>query len=133
MRTITLFCLAVVTLSSGCAALTNPVADGVPVRRVPQEVLGRPKSELQQVPLTLLQRREIEAYRLDKGDVLAIIAGDIFGPETTQPPVKLADQYGQDAAVGYPVPVRDDGTISLPDPRLKPIDVKNKTLAEAEI
>jgi hypothetical protein len=28
-------------LSGDCASLSNPVADGVPVRRLPEEVLGR--------------------------------------------------------------------------------------------
>jgi protein involved in polysaccharide export with SLBB domain len=119
-------------LSAGCAALTNPVADGVPVRRVPAEILGRPKTELQQIPLTLLRRTEPDQYRLDKGDILSVIAGDLFGPENQQPPVKVPDQFGDVAAVGYPVPVRDDGTISLPSPKLKPILVRGKTVAEVE-
>src|SRR5438105_12102673 len=88
-------------LSAGCAALPNPVADGVPVRRVPAELLGRPKSELQQIPLTLLRRRELPEYRLDKGDVLAVIAGDLFGPEAQPPPVNLGGQFGNEASVGY--------------------------------
>jgi protein involved in polysaccharide export with SLBB domain len=119
-------------LASGCAALTNPVADGVPVRRVPAEILGRSKSELQPIPLTLLRRKEITEYRLDKGDILAVVAGDLFGPENQPPPVKPGDQFGGDPAVGYPVPVREDGTISLPHPKLKPIDVRGKTLPEVE-
>ena len=118
--------------SGGCAALTNPVAEGVPVRRVPVEVLGRPKSELQPVPLTLLRRKKPDEYKLDKGDVIAVIAGDLFGPENIQPPLKLADSYGTEAAVGFPVPVRDDGTISLPSAKLKPIDVRGKTVTQVE-
>jgi Polysaccharide biosynthesis/export protein len=120
-------------LSGGCAAVSNPVADGVPVRRVPAEVLGRPKAELQPVSLTLLRRPEQAEYRLDKGDTLAVIAGDVFGPDNIQPPVKLADQFGNEAAVGYPVPVREDGMISLPGVKLKPISVKGMTVAEAEV
>jgi protein involved in polysaccharide export with SLBB domain len=120
-------------LAGGCAAVTNPVADGIPVRRVPQELLARPKSQLQQINFTLLRRKEIENYKLDKGDVLAVIAGDLFGPESQQPPVKLADQFGNESAIGYPLPVRDDGTISLPSTKLKPIPVRGRTLAEVEV
>jgi protein involved in polysaccharide export with SLBB domain len=124
--------LLAVVLSSGCAALTNPVADGIPVNRLPPDLLARPKADLQPIPLTLLRRKEPDRYILDRGDVLAIIAGDLFGPENQQPPVKLADQFGSDSATGYPVPVRDDGTISLPNPRIKPIVARGRTLPEVE-
>lgn len=115
--------------SGGCAALTNPVADGVPVRRLPAEVLGRPKSELRAVPLTLLRQQEPDAYRLDKGDVLAIVADEIIAPGNQPAPVRLPDQNNPDTSVGFPVPVDEDGTIKLP--RLAPIPVKGLTLREA--
>ena len=66
--------LAAAAASNGCAALTNPVADGIPIRRLPAEVLGRPKSELRPIPLTVLQQREPDPYRLDEGDVAAAAA-----------------------------------------------------------
>jgi protein involved in polysaccharide export with SLBB domain len=125
-----------VALPSGCAAVTNPVADGVPVRRLPAEVLGRSKAELVDLPLNLLRLPEPDAYRLDKGDVLAVVAGDLFGPETVPPPVNLPQFLpgGQesDASVGYPVPVREDGTIALPSPKIPPLQVRGKTVAEVE-
>jgi protein involved in polysaccharide export with SLBB domain len=116
--------------SGGCAAMTNPVADGIPVRRLPAEVLGRAKSDLQPIPFTMLKQRESDAYRLDKGDTLAIIADNILGSESVQPPVRLPDALNNNAAVGFPIPVNDDGKISLP--RLPPIDVKGKTVTEVE-
>jgi protein involved in polysaccharide export with SLBB domain len=122
--------VAAASFSGGCAALTNPVADGVPVRRLPAEVLGRPKSEMQPVPLTLLRQKEIDPYRLDKGDVLAIVADEVIAPAGTQAPVRLPDPTDDTAAVGFPVPVNEDGTISLP--RMNPLPVKGKTLAEVE-
>ncbi len=133
MRTLAFATLLLAFATTGCASLTNPVADGVPVRRVPAEILGRPKSELQATPLTLLRRPEPTAYRLDKGDVLAVIAGDLFGPETVQAPVSFADAGGGESAVGFPVPVRDDGTISLPNAKIPPIAVKGKTVPEVEL
>ncbi len=116
--------------SGGCAALTNPVADGVPVRRLPAEVLGRPKADLRAIPLTALQQRENDPYRLDKGDVLAVIADNVIAPDTQQPPVKLPDATSNTAALGFPIPVRDDGTISIP--RLPPLNVKGLTVTEVE-
>jgi protein involved in polysaccharide export with SLBB domain len=116
--------------SGGCAALTNPVADGIPVRRLPDEVFGRPKAELQQVPLNLLRINEPGDYKLDRGDVLAIVADEILTKENQPVPVQfLANPNAAKPAVqGVPVPVQDDGTILLP--YLDPIDVRGRTLVE---
>ena len=117
-------------LPGGCAALTNPVADGIPVRRLPAEVLGRPKADLRPVPLTALQQREASPYRVDKGDVLAVDAPGIVAPEAQVAPVQLPGQQAPTAAVGFPVPVREDGTISFPE--LPPILVRGLSLIEIE-
>jgi len=122
--------LATVALHTGCAAVTNTVADGIPVRRVPVEVLGRAKADLKPIPLTLLRQRELDPYTLDKGDVLAVVADDVVAPAGSQVPFRQPDQFNSLAAVGFPIPVNDDGTISIP--RLKPISVRGKTLAEVE-
>lgn len=129
-RSAVLLLVALASASGGCAALTNPVADGVPVRRLPAEVLGRPKSDLRPIPLTLLRQKEPDVYYLDKGDVLAVVADEIIAPATVQPPVRLPDQYNQTAAVGFPVPVSEDGTISIP--RLPVLYVKGKTVSQVE-
>lgn len=124
------FLLAAAVASGGCAAVTNPVADGIPVRRLPAEVLGRPKSDLQPIPFTLLKQKEADVYKLDKGDTLAIVADDIIAPRNTVAPVSLPDANNPQAAVGYPTPVNDNGSISVPG--LPPINVKGKSLTEVE-
>jgi protein involved in polysaccharide export with SLBB domain len=129
-RLVVLLLVAAACLSGGCAALTNPVADGVPVRRLPEEVLGRPKADLRQIPLTLLRQKEPEQYVLDRRDVLAVVAEEVLGPPGQIPPVRLPDPINDTAAIGYPVPVEDDGTISLP--RIRPINVKGKTPRQVE-
>ncbi len=121
---------ALSVLGVGCAAVTNPVADGIPVRRLPAEVLGRPRADLKPIPLTVLRQREIETYRFDKGDTLAVVADNVIAPPGTVAPVKLPDATSDLAATGFPIPVRDDGTITLP--QLPPINVKGKTAAEVE-
>ena len=66
---------------SGCAALTNPVANGVPVRRLPPELLGEPKEGTRPLPLTLLRQKPPAAYRLgpeddaDSGVALLLVLG----------------------------------------------------------
>lgn len=125
-----LLIVALLAHSLGCAALTNPVADGIPVRRVPEEVLGRPKAELIPLPLNLLRQQPPEVYRLDSGDVLAIVADEILTRENQAIPVRLPDVENPTAAVGVPVPVNEDGTITLP--KLAPIPVAGLTVQEAE-
>lgn len=128
-----LLALASFALATGCAAVSNPISSGIPVKMLPAEVLSRPKSEMVNIPLTLIRLNEQAEYRLDKGDLLAVIAGDLFGPENVQPPVSVPNPIeGVEATVGYPLPVRDDGTISLPNPKIPPIKVKGMTTNQVE-
>src|SRR5262245_40113920 len=56
--------IPVIAWSTGCAAFTNPTAyEGIPVNRLPDEVLGRPRSELQPIPLNMLRLKEPPEYR----------------------------------------------------------------------
>lgn len=114
--------------SAGCASFTNPVADGIPVRRLPAEVLGRPRSELHPLPLNMLRQEEPDEYRLDKGGVLGIVAEEILTRGNQPIPVQLNTSPLADkpAYQGNPVTVQDDGTIVLP--LLPPLKVKGLTL-----
>lgn len=116
--------------TGGCAALTNPVSEGIPVRRLPDEVFAEPKSALKDVPLNLLRINDPGDYKLDKGDVLAILADEVLTKENQPAPIQFSQNPNalKAAVQGVPVPVQDDGTILLP--LLDPIDVKGKTLLE---
>jgi protein involved in polysaccharide export with SLBB domain len=116
--------------SGGCAALTNPVADGIPVRRLPDEVFARPKSELLALPLNMLRIPETGEYRIDRGDVLGIVADEVLTKENQPIPVQFIQNpnVSKLAVQGVPVTVQEDGTIVLP--LLDPIPVKGKTLVE---
>jgi hypothetical protein len=113
-------CLA--GLGGGCAALTNPVALGVPVRHVPPELLAQPRSGEQTIPLSLLRQPSPDAYRLAPGDVLGVVIDRFLGDPNQPLPVNAPTffqnlpQYQRryPPALGYPVPVQDDGTIDLP-------------------
>src|SRR5438105_3625271 len=76
---------------SGCAALTNPVANGLPVRRVPPELLGESREHKVPLPLTLLRQPQPEAYRLAPGDVLGVWIEGVLGEKNQVPPVHLPD------------------------------------------
>ena len=116
--------------AGGCASLTNPVEDGIPVRRLPDEIFGRPKSELHQVPLNLLRINDPGEYKLDKGDVLAIVADEVLTKKELPIPVQFIQNptSHKTAVQGLPVPVPDDGIVALPG--LDPIDVRGRTVSQ---
>jgi len=116
-------------MGSGCAALSNPVGEGIPVRRLPPEYLAIPKEGAKTIPLTLLRQKQPDAYRLDAGDMLGIYIEGVLGEKGQPPPLRLPEQGNLAPGLGFPIPVSEDGT--LPLPLIKPLPVKGKTLAEA--
>lgn len=114
----------------GCAALTNPVANGVPVRLLPDELLGESREGYETIPLTLLRQPPPDKYTLAPGDTLGIYIEDVLGSAETPPPVNIPDSAELPLSVGYPFPVRPDGTISLP--LIEPLKVEGMTVEEAE-
>lgn len=115
---------------SGCAALTNPVANGVPVRRLPPELLGGSREALQPIALNLLRQPPPAVYRLDARDVLGIYIEGVLGAKDQPIPIRVVGQSDLPPALGYPVVVREDGTLSLP--LIEPLRVQGMTVEEAE-
>jgi protein involved in polysaccharide export with SLBB domain len=122
--------VACCTVLSGCAALTNPVANGVPARLLPDELLAESREGFETIPLTLLRKPPLGEYRLAAGDTLGIFIEGVLGDERTPPPVNIPDAPELPLSIGYPYPVSEHGTISLPF--LEPIDVDGMTVDEAE-
>lgn len=129
--------LLLLGLLSGCAAVTNPVADGVPVRRLPNEVLAPRKDELVEIPLSYLRQAPPEAYLLDTGDVLGVFIEGVLGEKNQAPPVRFFtenDRGSQSSyrvpAMGYPIVVGADGT--LPLPLIAPLNVRGKTIEQTQ-
>jgi protein involved in polysaccharide export with SLBB domain len=109
-------CLAALLCAAlgGCAALSNPVGDSVPVHRLPPEVHGRRKDEERTIPLPLLRQKPPDVYRLAAGDVLGVWIEGVLGDKTQAPPVHLSERGDQPPAFGFPIPVAADGAITLP-------------------
>src|SRR5260370_5060125 len=63
----------------GCAAVSNPVGDGIPARFLPPETFGESKDAYQQIPLTYLRQPAPEVYRLAPGDVLGVWVEGVLG------------------------------------------------------
>lgn len=115
--------------SLGCVSVSNPLANGIPVRRLPPELLAEPRGDKRPIPLTLLRQDRPDAYRYDTGDVLGIWIEGIIGDRNQVPPVNFPQQGDLEPAVGFPFPVREDGTISLP--LVDPVKVAGLTQQEA--
>jgi protein involved in polysaccharide export with SLBB domain len=121
---------------SGCASLSNPALIGYPVRRIPPEWLGKSREGLCTIPLTALGHAPDPVYKLEHGDVLGIFIEGVLGDSRTQnPPVYAPAQLNPlnrrlPPVVGFPIPIREDGTISLP--LVPPIPVRGLSVKQAE-
>lgn len=124
--------LAAVVCTSlvGCAAWTNPVANGIPVRLLPPELHAPSKENLEDVPLALLRQRPPEVYLLAPGDLLGVYIEGVLGKEDELPPVNFSDRGELPPSLGYPIVIRENGT--LPLPMVKPVKVEGLTLEQAE-
>ena len=127
-------------LASGCAALTNPVANSIPVRRLPTEFLAViPRESKQTIPLTLLRQEVPDVYRLAAGDVLGIFIDNVLPSTSAQqsmsdPPVYFPSQVdplgvGLSPALGFPISIGSHGKIVLP--LVDPVPVSGLSIEEA--
>jgi hypothetical protein len=126
----TLALIALCAGLTGCAAITNPVAHGIPVRMLPPELLAERKDDKETIPLTMLRQPVPSVYRLAAEDVLGVYIEGVLGEREQGPPVSFPDAVNQPPALGFPIPVREDGT--LPLPLIDPVDVNGLTIAEAQ-
>jgi hypothetical protein len=117
-------------LLSGCTSLISPIS-GVPAHRLPPEFLAKPRNNLVPIDVSRLRQEPPREYLLDKGDILGIYIEGVLGDMNQLPPVHFPEA-GSDRppALGYPVPVREDGTVALP--LVPPISVRGLTLTQAQ-
>lgn len=124
--TLSLLCLA-------CFALTGCQSYSPKNLTAARDVLNasccKPDTETQ-INFLTLRRNPPEEYVLSKGDTLGIYIQGITGAADGSIPVHFPEKSGGEPALGYPVPVRDDGFISLP--LIAPVRVTGLTVGEAE-
>jgi len=119
--------LVVLLASQGCASLTVPVVDAIPVRRLPQDILGPSKDELRPIPLDLLRQNTQKEHLVDTGDILGVYIEGVLGERNQPIPIREIIQGGggggvgnpisqrsQKPSLGFPVPVQEGGYILLP-------------------
>lgn len=128
-RLVLLFSL--VLASTGCEYSRRhcPPLNPVPANKV-RNATCCTNQEPEKINFLTLRRQPPEAYVLGGGDTLGIYIQGITGDKDTPPPVHFPEDPGLQPALGYPVPIRDDGYISLP--LIEPLQLEGLTLAQAE-
>ncbi|MBX3443091.1 MAG: hypothetical protein KF774_11855 [Planctomyces sp.] len=125
----------------GCAAF-RPIR-GIPASHAPAELLGESREGARTINLSLLTRRPQDQYRVEAGDILAVYIPGLLGPRTVIGPNLTAQVVGESPPItapansydpplmGYPITIRDDHTLVLP--QLPPLPVRGLTLREVEM
>ena len=110
---------------SGCQTI-----DAVPVSRVPRELLQTDlKDRYEEISLLRLRQDPPKNYLLGPGDVIGVYIKGVLGNEEELPPVHYPEDSNRPPAIGYPVPVREDGSLALPF--ITPVKVEGLSLIEA--
>ena len=130
MRRLMLFtgCVVSCLLLTGCSAF-RPLR-GVPVAALPWEDRGLSRANMETIDLSRLSQAPLPAHIVDSGDVLAIYVEGALGKLEEVPPVYIPQNNDSQPSLGYPIPVREDGTISLP--LIRPLTVRALTIAQVE-
>jgi hypothetical protein len=97
----------------GCAAFRNDL-DGVPARYLPLEYRVASERGKRPIDPSLLGQTPPPEYLVDAGDVLAVYVEGVIGRTPELPPVAAASNVFERPTTGYPLTVRDDGTLALP-------------------
>jgi protein involved in polysaccharide export with SLBB domain len=104
---------------------------GIPSHRLPPQFLAPPKNDLLAIDISRLSQPQPRERLVDARDILGIFIEGVLGSADEPPPVNIP-QPGSDLppSIGYPIPVREDGT--LPLPLIPPVPVKGLTLTQIE-
>ena len=122
-------CLSSIIAFSGCSSRHCPPLETVPACKVRNKTCCV-NQEPEKINFLTLRRKPPESYILGGGDTLGIYIQGITGDKDVPPPVHFPEDPGLQPALGYPVPIRDDGSISLP--LIDPIALDGLSLAQAE-
>ncbi|MCA8988251.1 MAG: polysaccharide biosynthesis/export family protein [Planctomycetaceae bacterium] len=113
---------------SGCAAF-HPI-QGVPARYLPPELRAPSRSNGSTIDLSLLSQTPPPQHLVGAGDVLGIYIEGVLGRLGEAPPISVPSTPDLPPSIGYPITIRDDGTLSLP--MIGSIPVQGMTIRQVE-
>jgi protein involved in polysaccharide export with SLBB domain len=115
------------TALSGCSSIA---LNGVPASRLPRWMLGEERASRQPINLIRLRQDPPAVYQLGPRDVLGIYIQGVLGSDELPPEVHFPVDSKLPPALGYPIPIREDGTLALP--LIPPVKISGMTLSQAE-
>src|SRR5687767_12290327 len=107
----TLLAACAAVLLGGCSSIQ---LRGVPANRLPRWLLGVPRASRQPINLIRLRQDPPAVYQLGPRDILGIYIQGVLGNDEEPPPVHFPTEGTMPPALGYPIPIREDGTLALP-------------------
>ena len=114
----------------GCSATMINGIPAIPAHRVPSEFLvATKKDDLQPVSISRLRQDPPEVYVLGAGDILGVYIENVLGNPDELPPINYPDDPSRAPSIGYAVPIRDDGSVSLPF--VPPIKLEGLSVVQA--
>lgn len=114
----------------GCSPVMINGIPAIPAHRVPAEFLvATKKDELQPISISRLRQDPPEVYILGAGDILGLYIENVLGSSDELPPINYPDDPSRAPSIGFPVPIRDDGTVSLPF--VDPIKLEGLSIVQA--
>ena len=115
--------------ASGCTSILSPI-QSIPAERVPPQFLAEPQANKTNIDPARLSQPVPKNYLLDENDVLGVFVEGVLGEFDSAPPVQQNPGSDLPPAIGFPIPVRQDGTLSMP--LVDPIPVRGLTIQQAE-
>lgn len=124
--------LGVLLLSMGLTGCSTVYRRAVPASCVTPAVPSAPRSSKEPINFLRLRQEPPPVYLVGPGDVLGVFIEGVLGVPEEAPPVHYPEPGLENLSpsLGYPIPVREDGTISLP--LVPPIHVGGLTMPQVE-
>ena len=124
--------IGLAVLCAGCSSVSRNATPATCMNE--PNILDKPRGEKQPIDFSRLRQDPPAVYQLGPEDILGIYVEGVLGKTDEPPPVYYPplqpDHPVPAPALGFPVPIREDGTVSLP--LLEPLQIGGLTLAQAE-